>query len=594
MTRRDMKKAYERACVWVSDCVRYDEGRRSIALQPQPPGRRPNFIQEISRRVGEVNAAHANVNGPPSAALVDRARLMVALRPTRQQSGQPDDPGRPHLCIPFTQAELERVYGHDRPPSVAGTGPPSTEWEVYTDGSVVQRDGRTMGSFAGTFTSGLGTPADFRGRVLELPLSSTRMEIMAIMTAIAITPPSVSLKILTDSQAAASMMDHVKAPTVTRELTNSPDAFLWLHLRSRMQSRSAPVTVTWIRGHSGDAGNEAADRLAASAHGDPQAARWTTQMPPPPGTAFWLLHGGRVVPRRPRRLLREQDETITSEQLVKQVNAVPELPIQNTAMVKLILQTQQWTVQPGEPTKRKKCWKITNSRDAHMRAFAYKQLMGFLPTLERQHAWYPHVYNRPSLIQCAKCGHTPETQEHVYACADHAAAESRFRDTYTTLYSTIQPDEEPVPLSPRDAFELRPRGLAGGPAGTPPPILGGRHLCTPAGQRPASQPAMRGEQRSGSDSSNHQASPPCLARDVVRCGVAAAVQADDRAGARLGTASGHQDQADASSAWPRSPNAAIPHAPTAPQLHPLSPRSAHCIQPLPVPADVRHSRTVSV
>jgi len=286
------------------------------------------------------------------------------------------------------------------------------------------------------------------------------MELMAIMTAIAITPPSVPLKIHTDSQAAANMMDHDKAPTATRELTNSPDAFLWLHLRNWMQSRSAPVTVTWIRGHSGDAGNEAADRLAASAHDDPQAARWTTQMPPPPGAAFWLLHTTqhtrRVIPRRIRRLLREQDETITSEQLVNQVNAVPNRPIQSPAMVGLTLQMQQWTAQPGRPTQRKKCWKVTNSRDAHMRAFAYKQLMGFLPTLARQHAWYPHVYNRPSLTQCAKCGHTPETQEHVYACADHAEAERHFRDSYTTLYSTVQPDKEPTPLSPQDAFQLRP------------------------------------------------------------------------------------------------------------------------------------------
>jgi len=147
---------------------------------------------------------------------------------------------------------------------------------------------------------------------------------------------------------------------------------------------------------------------------------------------------------------------------VSQVNAVPDRPIQSPSTVALILQTLQWTAHPRRPTLRKKCWKITNSRDAHMRAFAYKQLMGFLPTLERQHAWYPHVYNHPSLIQCAKCGHTPETQEHVYACADHAAAESHFRGCYSTLYSTIQPDEEPVPLTPRDAFELRPWAPLGG------------------------------------------------------------------------------------------------------------------------------------
>ena len=183
-------------------------------------------------------------------------------------------------------------------------------------------------------------------------------------------------------------------------------------------------------------------------------------MPPPPGTAFWPLyttqHTRRVPPRRFRRLFRQQDEEVTKGQLANQVNAVPDRPIQSQAMVELILQTLQWTVQPGRLIQMKKCWNVTNSRDAHVRAFAYKQLMGFLPTLERQHAWYPHVYNRAALIRCAKCGHTPETQEHVYVCADHAEVERHFRDSYMTLYSLTQPDKEPTPLSPRDAFQLRP------------------------------------------------------------------------------------------------------------------------------------------
>src|SRR5215471_16696034 len=184
-----------------------------------------------------------------------------------------------------------------------------------------------------------------------------------------------------------------------------------------MRSRGAPVTVEWVQGHSGVAGNEEADRLAASAHGDESVTRWTTRMPPPPDAPFWMLHHGRVIPRRPRRLLREQDEAITASRLVAQVNSVPDRPIQPPSHVEHTLRVFQWTVLPDGEVRKRKCWNTTNSRDSHIRAFGYKLLMGFLPTLARERAWYPEIYNRPSLYKCAKCGDERETQGHLYSCA---------------------------------------------------------------------------------------------------------------------------------------------------------------------------------
>jgi ribonuclease HI len=417
LTCSDLSTAYDRGCILISDVVLFDARQRTMTLQPQGRGAHPTFIREIRQWIDD-----------DSADLRGQTRLRVALNPGPSQPHPIAHRPNPPFDIPFTQSELMRVYGQD----LAATDP-ATEWVAYTDGSVIQVDGRARGSFAGTFTQGPDTPVDFSGRVLELPLSSTRMEAMAIAVAVAITPPSVPLKIYSDSLSAVHMMRHVAAPIATRELTNSPDAFLWLHLRSWMRPRDAPVTVEWVLGHSGVAGNEKADRLAASAHNDSSATRWTTQMPPPPDAPFWMLHDRRVIPRRPRRILREQDEAITAERLVEQVNSVPNRPTQSPEQVKHILRVLQWTVFLDGEIRKQKCWKITNSHDSHIRAFGYKHLLGFLPTLARQRAWYPEVYDRPSLYKCAKCGDEWETQEHIYDCADHSAAEECFGDKYLAL-----------------------------------------------------------------------------------------------------------------------------------------------------------------
>jgi len=204
----------------------------------------------------------------------------------------------------------------------------------------------------------------------------------------------------------------------------------------------------WVQGHSSVTGNGKADQLAASAHDDPTVIRWTTQMPPPCGAPFWILHDRRVIPRRPRRLLREQDEAITSDRLVEQVNSVPGRLRQSPSEVKHILRVLRWTTLPTGVTQKRKGWNITGPHDSYVRSFGYKLLMGFLPTLARQRAWYPDVSNRPELDQCAKCGQLWETQEHLYECADHAATEECFRERFRTLQQGEDTRIDPEPLGP--------------------------------------------------------------------------------------------------------------------------------------------------
>ena len=413
LSRAELTTAYKRAIILVSDVFRIQRAR--VLMQPQSSGRHPALIH--SMRQWSDNMPYG-----------DQLLMKRALNTAR---AYPPDAS---LVIPFTREEVRRIYGQRH----AAATDPAAEWVAYTDGSVISADGRAKGSFAGTFTQGPSNPINFQGRTIEPPMSSMKVEAMAIAVAIIIAPSDAPLTIYSDSQAAVNMMKHIEAPTVTKELAKSPEAFLWLHIRRWTRDRVAPVTVKWVQGHSGVEGNERADRLAASAHDDTAVMRWTTRMPPPSDTPYWLLYKGRVIPRRARRLIREQDEAITANQLVKQVNAVPNRPTQSAQDVKNILRALQWTTLPSGEIKKRKCWNITNNQDSCKRSYGYKLLFFFLATLFREWSWYPWVYDRPELRRCAKCGEQQETQEHIFACADHAAAEECFR----AKYLMIQPKEE--------------------------------------------------------------------------------------------------------------------------------------------------------
>ena len=139
---------------------------------------------------------------------------------------------------------------------------------------------------------------------------------------------------------------------------------------------------------------------------------------------------------------------------MQQVNAVPNRPEQAPEHVAAILKMLLWTILPTGETQKRKHWNITNHRDAHVRAFGYKLLTGFLPTLARQRAWYPEVYNRPELFLCAKCSRPDETQEHIFECANQDEVTECFRAKFRALQPREVPPIDPAQLDPEPWNQL--------------------------------------------------------------------------------------------------------------------------------------------
>jgi len=307
---------------------------------------------------------------------------------------------------------------------------------VWTDGSLDTRDDRRVAAFAGVVMDGRLCGSKLAGRVADGPLSSTLTEFMAIMATVAVVPRDVQLTVRSDSRAALHGLKMCQEKGMRRALARSSLKYLTLHLREWLARRSHPVEGRWVRGHSGVAGNEAADRLAKATHDDPGATRWSVQrLPPPPGQRHWLHHGNQVVMRRERRIVREQDEVVTADQLVEQVNAAAaaierdaggqrETPRLRAHDVSLVLDTWRWTLDEQGKTLVKRTARVSNKPDAAVRAYAVKQLVNLLPTQLRNHRWYPEVEVH---ARCPRCHVVDESATHVVECADIDRLETEYR-----------------------------------------------------------------------------------------------------------------------------------------------------------------------
>ncbi len=95
--------------------------------------------------------------------------------------------------------------------------------------------------------------------------TNNRMELTAVIQALAVLPDSVSVKIMTDSQYVQKGMEQWLAGWKKKgwkTASNQPvkNQELWIQLDGLCQRKK--VTWTWVRGHAGHPGNERADTLA--------------------------------------------------------------------------------------------------------------------------------------------------------------------------------------------------------------------------------------------------------------------------------------------------------------------------------------------
>lgn len=133
--------------------------------------------------------------------------------------------------------------------------------EVHTDGSC-EASGAGKGGWAAIIRSGFVTVEIYGGAPRT---TVNRMEMIAAIAALEVLPPVCAVRLHTDSQYLRKgiktwIVGWKRNGWTTRAGTPVKNAELWTRLDRLREGRE--VTWKWIRGHSGNRGNERADELA--------------------------------------------------------------------------------------------------------------------------------------------------------------------------------------------------------------------------------------------------------------------------------------------------------------------------------------------
>ncbi|ROT40306.1 putative ribonuclease H [Sodiomyces alkalinus F11] len=142
---------------------------------------------------------------------------------------------------------------------------------IYTDGSSLSNGRRGAAAGVGVFF-GTDDPRNVSERLLGEPQTNQRAELTAILRALEISPESENVQIFTDSQYSINCVTvwykaWVKKDwhTSTGEPVKNKD--LVQAVRERIEAREeegSKTVFTWVKGHSENPGNVAADRLAVA------------------------------------------------------------------------------------------------------------------------------------------------------------------------------------------------------------------------------------------------------------------------------------------------------------------------------------------
>ena len=319
----------------------------------------------------------------------------------------------------------------------------SGEIEIYTDGSLLKEgDNDLLANITRDVTMGCGWVATgtdgqrflFKGKV-ENFASSTRAELMAILTAIYATPRYSKLTLFTDSQAA---IDAIKLVYKNPKKCHTK-VMNWPLLKTIVEITTIQeinLKLVKVKAHSGVELNELADKLAGEGHNCPSCTFDLGVLTSVNVIGCW---NSKSIEEPLRKFTKKLGATKQSAQwrlLNRNVNTISE------TKSKIICWESTW--QTAMLSYKDKL--STSNEETRQRAFNVKLLNNELPTLVKMRERFPKVYKDDI---CVRCKFQKEDQFHIFACSKNSVDIEMCRNKFIEILieriindSSYVPDEK--------------------------------------------------------------------------------------------------------------------------------------------------------
>lgn len=278
--------------------------------------------------------------------------------------------------------------------------PPHAPITVYTDGSC-ENNGSTNAKSGAGIWAGDTHPLNRAIRVPGPHQSNQIGELAAILVTLQISPKTADLTIITDSQYAIKALNHSLHSCEDAGWTNTQNA-IWIEAAAyHLRSRNAPTCFKWVKGHTGERGNEEADKLAAIGVSKPTQDEIDLSIP-----AEFRPTGLKLM-------------TTTQASAYAYIRTLNRPPLKRRTEILLDqIRANLETTNEKTPTDRA-LWFGCRHRDIRkpIQTFLYKALNNTLQV----GAFWEQIPNLEHRARCASCNAPTESLEHILLECDNAS-----------------------------------------------------------------------------------------------------------------------------------------------------------------------------